>query len=79
MSKNEPCPFCGGRPRFFEYKRTNTEIIMMVECVDCGCTPFSLAMSIVWGEEYARKAIAEKWNTRDKRYSCRWENETDKR
>lgn len=64
--KLKSCPFCGGEA----YYRTPTHLkgtafdVMMVECKQCGASPYAVEVYENDTEENKRKAIAEFWNRR---------------
>ena len=64
--KLKSCPFCGGEA----YYRTPTHLkgtafdVMMVECKQCGASPYAVEVYEYNTEENKRKAIAEVWNRR---------------
>lgn len=62
----KPCPFCGGEA----YYRTPTHLkgtafdVMMVECKQCGASPYAVEVYENDTEENKRKTISEFWNRR---------------
>lgn len=60
------CPFCGGQPYIRAPIHKGCEDIMIIECKQCGASPYSVYVSEVLDEADKRNAIAEKWNRRTK-------------
>lgn len=64
--KLKSCPFCGGEA----YYRTPTHLkgtafdVMMVECKQCGASPYAVEVYENDTEENKRKTISEFWNRR---------------
>lgn len=62
--KLKSCPFCGGEA----YYRTPTHLkgtafdVMMVECKQCGASPYAVEVYENDTEENKRKTISEFWN-----------------
>ena len=62
--KLKPCPFCGGEAYYRVPIVKGCENIMMVECRQCGASPYAVFVSEVLDKDDKKAAIAEKWNRR---------------
>lgn len=58
------CPFCGGEAYYRVPIVKGCENIMMVECRQCGASPYAVFVSEVLDKDDKKAAIAEKWNRR---------------
>ena len=57
----KPCPFCGGKAEFFNYKHRH----LYIRCLRCYAEPYvEFIVSTGKSEEDALKNLAEKWNRR---------------
>lgn len=65
-TKLKPCPFCGGEA-YFRKRNINGSAfdMMLVECKNCGASPYAISVYMYDTKENKRAAIAEKWNRRD--------------
>lgn len=64
LSSLKPCAFCGGEGYYRAPQRKGCEDIMIIECKQCGASPYAVFVSCVLDDDEKKAAIAEKWNRR---------------